>query len=134
MRFAFLIIGCIGLLFAANDWATWRGPNHDGMARGDAPVEWSDTKNIAWKVNIPGRGHSSPVLWGNKLFLTTAVPSPGAASSLQQPQGRGAGGGTAAGQEHKFMVLCLDRQTGKTIWERVAATATPHEGYHNRYG
>ena len=59
---------------AEDDWSRWRGPNDDGMARGDVPHEWSDTKNIAWKVNVPGRGFSSPVIWGNKLFVTTAVP------------------------------------------------------------
>jgi len=63
-------------LFAAqDDWAQWRGPNNDGMARGEAPHEWSDTKNIAWRAAIPGRGNSSPVLWGDKIFLTTAVPT-----------------------------------------------------------
>ena len=54
------------LAFAADDdWARWRGPNDDGMARGDVPLEWSDTRNVAWKLSIPGRGHSSPVIWGN---------------------------------------------------------------------
>jgi outer membrane protein assembly factor BamB len=111
------------------------------MARGDAPVEWSDAKNIAWRLPIPGRGFSSPVAWGNKLFLTTAVPIEGAApqpaaESAPGPQGprRGAGGGAGSGIEHKFMVLCVDRQSGKTLWERVAKVAMPHEGYHRQYG
>ena len=45
------------------------------MARGDAPLHWSDTEHIKWKAEIPGRGHSSPVIWGDKVFVTTAVPT-----------------------------------------------------------
>jgi len=136
MRLLCLLLTCAALFAADDDWPRWRGPHDDGMARGDAPVEWSDTKNIAWRVPIPGRGHSSPVVWANKIFLTTAVPAaeaPAASAAPQRP-GRGPGGGAGAGREHKFVVLCLDRRTGKTLWERVAKAATPHEGYHNRYG
>ena len=136
MRFtAALLLACT--LFAGDDdWPRWRGPNFDGMARGDAPIEWSDTKNVAWRVPIAGRGFSSPVIWGDKVFLTTAVPTETAAEPAVegQRQGRGAGGGVGVGREHKFVVLCLNRTTGKTIWERVAKVATPHEGYHQRYG
>jgi outer membrane protein assembly factor BamB len=108
-------------LFAADgDWPHWRGPNHDGMARGDAPVRWSDTEHIAWKAPVPGLGHSSPVIWGNRIFVTTAVPT-----GTPSP-------GTL--QEHRFMLLCFDRQTGKTLWEKVARVATPHQPHHSKYG
>lgn len=123
-------------LFAASDpaaWPRWRGPNETGVAKGTAPTEWSDTKNIIWKANIPGRGHSSPVLWDNLVFLTTAVPTAPVATA-QAGNGRGAGGGFASGVEHKFVVMALDRKTGKTVWEKTLLTATPHEGYHFRYG
>jgi len=108
-------------LFAApGDWPYWRGPNADGMARGDAPLRWSDTERVAWKVNVPGRGHSSPVVWGDRLFLTTAVPtSPAPPNSLV---------------EHQFKVLCLDRKTGRLVWEKVAKVATPHQTHHGQYG
>lgn len=126
------LIASAALFGAADDWHHWRGPNRDGMARGDAPLEWSDSSKVAWRVDVPGRGHSSPVAWGDKLFLTTGVATE-AASRTAQEGGRGAGG-AAAGQEHKLVVLCLDRKTGKTLWERVATTVKPHEGYHARYG
>jgi outer membrane protein assembly factor BamB len=136
LRFAALLL--VPALFAADDdWSRWRGPNNDGMARGDAPLEWDDKKNVAWRVSIPGRGHSSPIVWGDKIFLTTAVPTSDAATPASAPaagQRRGPGGNAGAGREHKFLVLCLDRRTGKTIWERVAKVATPHEGYHHQYG
>jgi outer membrane protein assembly factor BamB len=135
MRFLPLLVACSFLMAADDDWPRWRGPNNDGMARGDAPLEWSDQKNIAWRATIPGRGFSSPVLWGNKLFVTTAVPV-GEAPAAPPSEGprRGPGGGVGAGREHKFQILCLDRGTGKILWERTAITATPHEGYHGRYG
>src|SRR5216684_1352303 len=104
------------------DWPYWRGPNADGMARGDAPLHWSDKEHVAWKAPVPGRGFSSPVLWGDRIFLTTAVPTGNAA---------GAGGGLP---EHKFLVLCYDRKTGKPLWEKVAKVATPHQPHHPQYG
>jgi outer membrane protein assembly factor BamB len=133
---------------AADDtWPRWRGPLDNGVARGDAPHQWSDAKNIAWKIPIPGRGHSSPVIWGGKIFVTTAVPavemSAGAAGGARGPGGgarrpggggRGPGGGAASGVEHRFLIIAVDRQTGRLVWERTALTATPHEGYHGRYG
>ncbi len=109
-------------LFAADgDWPSWRGPNHDGMARGDAPLRWSDTERVAWKAAVPGRGMSSPVVWGNRLFLTTAVPTGKSAAAGELP-------------EHKFMVMCFDRKTGKVLWEKVARVATPHQPHHVKYG
>jgi len=133
--FAALLLVTTALWAAADDWARWRGPSENGMARGDAPTEWSDTKNVAWRTPIPGRGFASPVLWGDRIFVTMAVPT-GSAAAEAAPQGggRGAGGGSGAGREHRFVVLCLDRNSGKVLWERVATVATPHEGHHNRYG
>ncbi len=161
---------CLGLVMSASvalvgaqvsdqaHWPQWRGPFFNGVARGDAPTSWSDSSNIKWKADIPGRGHSTPVIWGDKIFLTTAVPtgkpapsppagdgapvsSPTAASSVnQQPaggeqrRGRGPGGDTRPQVEHKFEVLCLDRKTGKLLWQRTARVAAPHEGSHRAYG
>jgi outer membrane protein assembly factor BamB len=75
------------------------------------------------------------VIWGDRIFLTTAVPVGGSASPQPDSSGRrGPGGGAGAGVEHKFVVMALDRDTGKVLWERVATSETPHEGYHGRYG
>ena len=57
----------------AQDWPSWRGPANDGMARGDAPVTWDENTDVKWKVDLPGRGQSSPVVWGNQIFVTTAI-------------------------------------------------------------
>ncbi len=120
-------------------WPHWRGPNSDGMAVGDAPVKWSDTEHIAWKANIPGRGFSSPVIWEDRIFLTTAVPTgaPAVVASPDAPSARTAPPGaprSAPPSEHKLMVMALERKSGKLLWEKVAKTAVPHEGYHPMYG
>ena len=129
------------------NWFYWRGPAADGMAVGDAPLHWGDNKNIKWKTDIPGRGMSSPVIWGDQIFLTTAVKTdsaatqapaaasvPGAAPEAPGAK-RGFGLSTSGPQaEHRFVVMSLDRKTGKVLWERTATTATPHEGHHPQYG
>ena len=112
-------------------WPQWRGPFNTGMAEGDAPLRWDDSTNIRWKLPIPGKGHSTPVVAGRQLFLTTAVPT-GKGTGPGAP-GR-AGGGADAGLEHRFEVLAIDRDTGRITWQRTATTATPHEGYHRTYG
>lgn len=106
---------------ADGDWMYWRGPEATGMARGDAPLRWSDTEGIQWKAAIPGRGYSSPVVVGDRIILTTAVPADEAAAK-------------AGLVEHRFLVLCYDRRTGTLLWEREATTATPHELHHPTYG
>ena len=133
------------LLLAAegpDGWPRWRGPNDNGMARGDAPLQWSDTEHIAWKAPVPGRGHSSPVVWGDRIFVTTAVPTGNAPAAAPDspppapgPPGRRGGFRSSGPQaEQKLMLLCFDRKSGKLLWEKVARVATPHEGYHPQYG
>jgi outer membrane protein assembly factor BamB len=122
---------------AAESWGHWRGPLQTGVAAGAAPVRWSDTSNIAWRVAIPGRGHSSPVIWGDRIFLTTAVPTGQIAAASDAATGGGGrrgDGGAGSHEEHRFDVLALDRATGKTMWRQTAVTALPHEGYHATYG
>lgn len=137
MKKFLLILACCVSVQAQSSahWPQWRGPFFNGVARGDAPAVWSDTSNIKWKTSIPGRGHSTPVIWGNRIFLTTAIPigkpvEP-AANNEQGGQRRAAAGPQV---EHQFVVLSLDRATGKTVWQRTARTATPHEGFHRAYG
>jgi outer membrane protein assembly factor BamB len=117
----------------AGDWLQWRGPHFNGVAEGDAPVEWSDTKNVAWKTPLPGRAFSTPVVAGDRVFITNAIPAAEPPKEAGTPQ-RGPGGGSGAGIEHKLVVMALDRRTGKSLWQQTAATVMPHEGYHQRYG
>ncbi len=122
-----------------DDWPRWRGPADDGMARGDAPLTWSDNEHVAWKKALPGKGNSSPVIWANKIFITTAIPTGAPAPPPPDPApggrgGRGMPSAGAVGQDHKFVLMCFNRNTGDLIWERTAKVAAPHEGYHPRYG
>lgn len=112
----------LGSAQAQENWPTWRGPTADGVAPTAKPPEkWDEKTNIKWKVKIPGRGSSSPIIWGNKVFIQTAVPSSGSSAP-------------AMTEDHKFLLLCLDRATGKTIWEKTVVEGKPHEGYHNTDG
>ncbi len=116
-------------------WPYWRGPAADGMAVGDAPLHWSATQNVRWKTDIPGLGNSSPVVWGDRIFLTTAVKTGTPAGAQPTARERWNPHGESGQQaEHKFEVLCLDRKTGKVLWRRTAKTAIPHEGFHSTYG
>lgn len=104
-------------------WPQWRGPFATGVSRtATPPVEWSETKNIRWKVSIPGRSSSTPVIWGDHVFVLTAVAKDPATVAGLAPRGS-----VPAPSPHQFIVMALDRKTGKTIWERVAREATPHE-------
>jgi outer membrane protein assembly factor BamB len=119
------------------NWGQWRGPFNTGVAIGDAPLRWSDTEGVAWKVEIPGRGFSTPAVWGDTIFVTTAIPvgTPAPAPAPAPAQGGGRGRPAAPSPvEHRFDVIALDRPTGRVIWQKTAAVATPHEGYHHLYG
>ena len=118
---------------ALRNWPAWRGPLANGVApEADPPVEWSETKNIRWKVEVPGRGTATPVVWENQVFVLTAIPT----GERVTPSGGGGRGGMseAPTQAQKFTVLSLDRRTGKVLWERTARQQLPHAGHHRDHG
>jgi outer membrane protein assembly factor BamB len=136
-RTAALFLSAIGLIAAgaaADDvWPSWRGPHDDGRApAGDPPITWSETDNVRWKVAIPGLGTSTPVVWGNRIYLNTAIdtgePGPSAPAEPAAEGGRGRGG--APSTVHRFVVMALDLDTGAVVWERTARAEQPHEGTH----
>jgi outer membrane protein assembly factor BamB len=111
-------------------WPQWRGPYASGVSKyADPPLEWSESKNIRWKVEIPGRGSASPVIWGDRIFLLTAVPIGPAGPAAHAPRG-----GVRLRDLHRFVVLAIDRNTGKVVWERTAREAQPHEATHQDNG
>ena len=121
-------------LRAADDndkyWAQWRGPYMTGVSNtAKPPLEWSETKNVKWKVEIPGRGSSSPVVWNDRVFLLTAIPVGVSGPAQHAPRGALPQRGV-----HQYKVLALDRKTGKTIWEHVAREEEPHEAAHGDNG
>src|SRR5687768_12177966 len=76
----------------AQEWTRFRGPNGVGISATELPIQWTE-KNRLWKVAIPGRGYSSPILWQDHIYLT-------------------------AGNSGKRLVYCVDAATGKTLWQR----------------
>jgi outer membrane protein assembly factor BamB len=119
-------------------WPGWRGANGQGVATAAGlPAEWSESKNIAWKTEIPGRGHSSPVVWDQTIFLTTAVEGEvvaGAKAVEHMDEGKQFVHPEAVGADHKhkFEVLAVDAKTGKVLWEKVAYEGTPYDSRHRK--
>ena len=89
-------LGAEGAPIGPLDWPQWRGPHGTGVAAADQdpPLKWSGSENILWRADVPGRGHSSPTLLGDRVFLASADES----------------------QELQW-VLCYDRTTGKKLWQ-----------------
>jgi outer membrane protein assembly factor BamB len=120
------------------NWPQWRGPASQGVSEEkNLPTEWSSTKNIQWKTPIPGRGHSSPIVWGNKIFLTTSVEGPVAPNA--KPYKHMLGGEEFThpdwvGSDHSyaFKVLCVDTDRGKVLWERTAYDGPVFDHRHRR--
>ncbi len=109
-------------------WPTWRGPNISGVApESNPPIHWSETTNVRWKVEVPGRGSASPVIWDDRVFILTAVP---AGSNLKLSQSVDLDPDRA----HEFTVIAYDRVDGSVIWKDVAREEQPHEGVHRQNG
>jgi outer membrane protein assembly factor BamB len=114
----------------ARYWPQWRGPHAKGVSHSaNPPLRWSESENILWKVVVPGRGSSSPVVWGERLFMTTAVPVSVTGAAQHEPRG-----GLPSRGVHRFVLMALDRATGRTIWERTAREQEPHEAAHTDNG
>jgi outer membrane protein assembly factor BamB len=111
-------------------WAQWRGPYMTGVSKtARPPLTWAEGKGIKWKVEIPGRGSSSPIVWGDRVYVLTAVPKDVTGPEQHAPRGALPQRGV-----HQFKILAIDRATGKTIWERVAREEEPHEAAHGDNG
>ncbi len=115
---------------AADDWPQFRGPAGSGVsANAGLPDTWSASDGVAWKTQIPGRGWSSPIVSGKKIFVTTAIKEGGE----NEPVAKGLyiGGERPAPKEvHRWMVYCLDLDTGKTVWEKEVHRGVPRQGHH----
>ena len=123
----------------SSNWPQWRGPESQGVSpEKNLPTEWSETKNVLWKTPIPGRGFSQPIIWNNRVFLTTDIEG-GPAPATHQPPKHMVGQTEFKHPEwagvdllHTFKVLCLDRDSGKILWEQVAYEGTTYDYRHKR--
>ncbi|PYP83129.1 MAG: pyrrolo-quinoline quinone [Blastocatellia bacterium AA13] len=110
----------------AQNWPSFRGPSASGIAEGrPTPTKWDVEKgeNVLWKTPIPGLAHSSPVVWGERVYVTTAI------SSIAKPYFRhGLFGDVDSDKDtskHSWHVYAIDKRTGKIIWDRVACEGVP---------
>jgi len=147
MRFALALVAALVSLAAPrppqvpadSTWPQWRGPGGLGVAAGTAyPATWSPDRNIAWKTPVPGRGHSSPIVWGDRVFLTTSIeggPAPADHKPPIHPDFKHQPGylhpdSVGSDRLHTLKVLAFDTKTGRQVWEH-----TPYEGtmYDDRH-
>jgi len=113
-------------------WPQWRGPYATGVSLyGNPPLEWNETKNLKWKIELPGKGHATPIIWGNRVFISTAVETGKEGKPKEQGDGRQRSHSwmqpTITSKIHKFVVLSIDRQNGKILWQRTVNEEWPEE-------
>jgi outer membrane protein assembly factor BamB len=113
-----------------HSWPQWRGPLANGVAPyANPPVHWSETNNIRWKLPLPGKGHSTPILYGHSLFLTVPVPH-GDVLAPVYDHAPGTHDSVPVTQYHQFAVLAVNRQDGRIEWRKNVRDEFPHEGGH----
>jgi len=137
-----------GITEARRNWPQWRGPLANGVApEANPPTEWSETKNVKWRVKLLGEGNATPIVWENQVFVLSAAgtgkkveakpaespaPAPAEPPAGGERRRRGPGGfgrSEKPSEEYEFIVSCFDRTTGKTLWQKVARKEVPHEGH-----
>jgi outer membrane protein assembly factor BamB len=133
-----LSIVSAGARVAAENWPQWRGPGGQGVSKeSKLPTTWAPDKNIAWKVELPGSGHSSPIVWNDRIFITAVIEGEVVPGAKAAPHTQGGKEfvhpeTVAADKKHTFRVLSLDAKTGKVLWDQVAYEGTVYDGRHRR--
>ena len=116
-----------------DNWPHWRGPLANGVApKADPPLTWDAKTNIKWKAPLLGRGSATPIVWGDQVFIVTAIKTERIADNADLPKVDPdiPVKTTAPKNYYQFVVLAFDRATGKVRWQHTAAEKVPHEGHH----
>jgi len=112
---------------AESSWPSWRGNSSAGLAPGaQPPMRWSAEQNIKWKTAIPGAGFSTPIIWQDRIFLLTAIEQSGSSGARRATP--------TPTTTHDFVVMALDRASGRILWQKTARSEVPHEGHHPTHG
>lgn len=135
-----LLVGSVFGESADDYWPAWRGPWASGASpTGKPPVTWSETEHVKWKVPVPGEGTSSPIVWADKILFLTAIktdrvvaPAQALASDANAPVPFH--GGQTPKNVYTFDLVCVDRATGRTLWQKTVREEVPHEGTHPNHG
>ncbi len=115
---------------ALRNWPQWRGPLANGVApQANPPVHWSETNNVRWKIPLPGKGHSSPIVFGDSVYLLAAVPV-GAPQKPVYDDAPGVHDSVPVTHRHQFTALAISRRDGSILWKTVLREEWPHEGGH----
>lgn len=126
-----LSISAAGSSGSDDNWPSWRGPAGTGAASGAPPTEWAEDSNVRWKVAIPGLGSASPIVWGDRVYILTAIGEEPVAASAGGRQGRGGPHGPPATTDTiEWAVIAYDANDGSEVWRRVARTQVPYAGKH----
>lgn len=126
-----ILILCLSpLTVSAQHWPSFRGPNSTGVSEGKKPpVNWDveKTENVSWKTTIPGLSHASPIVWGNRVFVITAISSDAKAGFIAKDKGIGLATDDAS---HTWHIYALDKRNGRVLWERKAFEGVPRAKRH----
>ena len=118
----------------SDNWPQWRGPLGTGAAlKGNPPTVFSETKNLKWKTEIPGKGHATPIVWGDKIIIQTAVPTDEKIKVDESPtsEGQQRMSGTKTDAVHEYRVILVNRESGKIEWQTTVAREKPQESTHD---
>ena len=120
-----------------NNWAQWRGPWATGITNSEnPPVEWSEDKNINWKIELPGTGNATPIIWGNQIFISTAIPTDKSVVAKSEDQDdnqsrRRGPPSKSTDKIHEFALLSVDKNSGSILWKKVLREEYPEDGTHH---
>ena len=129
--FSVFVLTMLSAGIAVEPWPSFRGPLGTGVSlTADPPVEWNEEKNVKWKTDLPGMGHSSPVIWGDLIFLTGASPVGRPLPQIKWSNRPGAHNNLPITHEQEFSAFAVNRLTGKIVWRSVLHRQLPHEGGH----
>ena len=131
VAFALALLAAAGKPDPRGQWGQWRGPLGTGVGpTATPPLTWAEDKNVRWKRELPGKGHSTPVVWGERIFVTTAVPHGDAVPVDESHESHGAHDNVTSIRAQRFVVLALARKSGEILWERTVHDARPQESTH----
>ena len=137
--FYFILTGfflaVLGFPGGQENWHQWRGPNMTGVSpHGNPPLEWSESKNVKWKIEIPGKGNGTPIIWGDQMFILTSAPTDKRVRQAEPNEGqqgrRWGPPSTKTANIHKYMVLSINRHNGEIIWQHTVKEELPQEATH----
>jgi outer membrane protein assembly factor BamB len=125
------VLPSAGLVHAEN-WPGWRGDGLGISPEKDLPLEWGEDRGVRWKVPLPGAGHSSPIVWEDRVFVTTAVAGDPNVESFRGGVYMGGNRAKPDDSEYAYQVLCLDVNDGRILWSKTVATERPKTRRHTK--